>query len=95
MSDGSCLLVGCFGKPIKNQARIGIIVDLTDQQLRIYIVQDGLPLGLAYRVTAPYSQPLYPVVHFCGSGRVRIVPKSIDNLDQLLERRQEDTSSEY
>lgn len=86
MSDGSCLLVGEFGDSIKNGDKIGLILDLEETELKIYIVQNDRPLGLAFVHSAPYANELHPVVSFSSPGSVEINEKEAKELDKLLIR---------
>jgi len=60
LSDGSALLVQAFGDQIKNKDKIGLLLQLTDEDLKIYIFHNDRPLGLAFHVQSPYPKPLYP-----------------------------------
>ena len=91
LSDGSCLLVGEFGDFFGdgNKAqKIGFILDLTPNELKIYIVQNDRPLGLAFVHSAPYASKLHPTISFCESGTVEIRDRTaeVSNLDGLLTR---------
>jgi len=86
LSDGSCLLVGEFGDSIKNGDKIGLILDLEETELKIYIVQNDRPLGLAFVHSAPYANELHPVVSFSSPGSVEINEKEAKELDKLLIR---------
>jgi hypothetical protein len=88
LSDGSALLVQAFGDQIKNKDKIGLLLQLTDEDLKIYIFHNDRPLGLAFHVQSPYPKPLYPgkllsylivkfyflflVVSFSSNGEVKI-----------------------
>ena len=60
LSDGSSLLVGSFGGQIKNNDKVGILLQLTDADLKMYIFHNERPLGLAFHIQSPYPRPLYP-----------------------------------
>ena len=45
LSDGSCLLVGEFGDHISDENKVGLILNVTENDLKIYIVQNDRPLG--------------------------------------------------
>jgi hypothetical protein len=60
LSDGSALLVQAFGDQIKNNDKVGLLLQLTDAELKVYIFHNDRPLGLAFHVQSPYPKPLYP-----------------------------------
>ncbi len=60
LSDGSALLVQAFGDPIKESDRVGLFLQLTDEDLKFYIFHNDRPLGLAFHLQSPYPKPLYP-----------------------------------
>jgi len=60
LSDGSSLLVSSFGDQIKQGDKIGLLLQLTNADLKLYIFHNDQPLGLAFHTQAPYSKPLYP-----------------------------------
>jgi len=72
LSDGSSLLVGAFGDPIKQGDKVGLLLQLTDADLKFYIFHNDQPLGLAFHIQSPYPKPLYPVVCFNSNGKVKI-----------------------
>jgi len=83
LSDGSALLVESFGEGIKNNDKVGLLLQLTDAELKLYIYHNDRPLGLAFHVQAPYPKPLYPVVSFNSNGTVKIarsqqIPSSLN-----------------
>lgn len=86
LTDGSCLLVGEFGDVVSNGQKIGLIIDTNENELKVYIVQNGRPLGLAFVHPAPYSTELHPCISFCEPGSVEIKAKETANLDALLTR---------
>ncbi|CAF1440667.1 unnamed protein product [Rotaria sordida] len=83
LSDGSALLVSAFGNQIKQNDKIGILLQLTNEDLKMYIFHNERPLGLAFHISSPYPKPLYPVVSFNSNGKVKIsrlqqIPKSLE-----------------
>jgi len=60
LSDGGALLVSSFGERIKSGDKVGLLLQLTDGDLKFYIFLNNQPLGLAFNVQAPYPKPLYP-----------------------------------
>jgi hypothetical protein len=60
LSDGGSLLVQSFGEQIKGNDKVGILLQLTDADLKMYIFHNDRPLGLAFHLQAPYPKPLYP-----------------------------------
>jgi hypothetical protein len=72
LSDGGALLVSEFGDRIKSNDKVGLLLQLTDAELKLYIFHNDRPLGLAFHVQAPYPKPLYPVVGFSSNGTVKI-----------------------
>ncbi len=60
LSDGSALLVSAFGDQIKNNDKVGLLLQLTNADLKVYIFHNDRPLGLAFHVQSPYPKPLYP-----------------------------------
>ncbi len=88
LSDGSGLLVQAFGDRIKQNDKVGLLLELTDADLKLYIYHNDQPLGLAFHVQSPYPKPLYPgkfqrnlivkfscyflVVSFNSNGTVKI-----------------------
>lgn len=75
-----------FGDQIRHGNRVGFILDLSDKELKIYIVQKDRPLGLAFVHSAPYPDELYPIFSFTGSGSADVKEKEISNLDSFLKR---------
>ncbi|CAF1274658.1 unnamed protein product [Rotaria magnacalcarata] len=83
LSDGSGLLVSAFGEQISQNDKVGILLQLTSEDLKIYIFHNEKPLGLAFHVQAPYPKPLFPVVSFNANGKVKIyrsqeIPMSLE-----------------
>jgi hypothetical protein len=60
LSDGGSLLVQSFGEQIKGNDKVGILLQLTDADLKMYIFHNDRPLGLAFHIQSPYPKPLYP-----------------------------------
>lgn len=60
LSDGSALLVSSFGERIKSTDNVGLLLELTDVDLKFYIFLNEQSLGLAFHLQAPYPKPLYP-----------------------------------
>lgn len=60
LSDGSSLLVQAFGDRIKQNDKVGLLLQLTDAELKFYIFLNDKPLGLAFHLKSPYPKPLYP-----------------------------------
>ena len=76
-----------FGDRISDGDRIGFILDAGEQELKIYIVQNDWPLGLAFIQKAPYSRELYPGVLLGDSPAiVEINEKKNVSTDHLLIR---------
>ena len=76
-----------FGDRIAYGDRIGFILDAGEQELKIYLVQNDRPLGLAFIQKAPYSSELYPAVSFGETpGIVEINEKKNVSTDHLLVR---------
>lgn len=84
LHDNGELLVSSFGDGIEDGDRVGYILDLGEQELKIYIVQNDRPLGLAYIQKAPYASEIYPAVVLAGPGSVEIKEKSPANVENLL-----------
>ena len=78
--------VGNFGDHVTSGHRIGFILDAGEQELKIYIVQNDRPLGLAFVQKAPYASELYPAVIFHKPGTVEITERKNVNTDDLLVR---------
>ncbi len=64
LSDGSALLVSSFGEQIKQNDKVGLLLQLTDKDLKLYIFHNDKPLGLAFHVQSPYPKSLYPGKNF-------------------------------
>lgn len=60
LSDGSGLLVQSFGDRIKGGDKIGVLLQLTDADMKMYLFHNERSLGLAFHVQSPYPKPLYP-----------------------------------
>ena len=60
LSDGSALLVQSFGDQIKQNDKVGILLQLTDTELKMYLYHNERPLGLAFHIQSPYPKPLFP-----------------------------------
>jgi hypothetical protein len=60
LSDGSSLLVQQFGDNIKQNDKVGILLQLTDSELKMYLFHNERPLGLAFHIQSPYPKPLFP-----------------------------------
>jgi hypothetical protein len=60
LSDGSARLKEAFGDRIKHNDKVGLLLQLSDEDLKIYIFHNEQPLGLAFHVQSPYPKPLYP-----------------------------------
>jgi hypothetical protein len=60
LSDGSAGLVLAFGDHIKANDKVGLLLQLNDEDLKMYIFHNDRPLGLAFHVQSPYPKPLYP-----------------------------------
>jgi hypothetical protein len=60
LSDGCNLLLEAFGDRIKQNDKVGVLLQLTDADLKMYIFHNDRPLGLAFHLQSPYSKPLYP-----------------------------------
>ncbi|CAF2522283.1 unnamed protein product [Rotaria sp. Silwood2] len=84
LSDGSALLVSAFGEQIKQNDKVGILLQLTDADLKMYIFHNERPLGLAFHISSPYPKPLYPVISFNTNGKVKI--NRSQQIPKLLER---------
>ncbi|RWS00312.1 hypothetical protein B4U79_16763 [Dinothrombium tinctorium] len=84
LSDGSCLLVSSFGEPLKGKDKVGILLDLTEQELKMYVFHNDHPLGLAFHIAKPYPKPLFPVASISGPGTVAITFSS--DVPTVLER---------
>ena len=88
LKDNLKLLRLNFGdrRPISNGDRIAYILDLSEQELKIYIVYNDRPLGLAFIQKAPYSSSIHPAVVLSNHGSVEIKEKNDMNVDNLLVR---------
>ena len=75
-----------FGDGIEDGDRIGFILDAGEQELKIYIVQNDWPLGLAFIQKAPYSRELYPGVRLHGSQVIVEINEKNVSTDHLLVR---------
>ncbi|CAF1623960.1 unnamed protein product, partial [Didymodactylos carnosus] len=83
LSDGSCLLVSSFGDPLRQGDKFGILLNLTQSEMKVYFFLNDKPLGLAFHLQAPYPKPLFPIVGFTYSGKATItrsqqIPTSLD-----------------
>ncbi|CAF3493612.1 unnamed protein product [Rotaria sp. Silwood1] len=83
LSDGGALLVSAFGDQIKQNDKVGILLQLTNADLKMYIFHNERPLGLAFHIPSPYPKPLYPVVSFNSNGKAKIsraqqIPTSLE-----------------
>ncbi|CAF1128740.1 unnamed protein product [Rotaria sordida] len=63
LTNGIYALVGTFGSSIKQGDTIGILLNLTDSEMKMYLFHNGQPLGLAFHVQAPFTKPLFPASH--------------------------------
>ncbi|CAF1460425.1 unnamed protein product [Didymodactylos carnosus] len=72
LSDGSQLLVGSFGPKIKQGDKIGLLLDLSNNELKLYLIHNDEPLGMAFHITGSYPTPLHPYVSFSGNGKITI-----------------------
>lgn len=86
LHDNGELLVSRFGDGLEDGDRVGYILDLGEQDLKIYITQNDRSLGLAYIQKAPYSSAIYPAVVLSGPGSVEIKEKNDMNVENLLVR---------
>ncbi|CAF3729964.1 unnamed protein product [Rotaria sordida] len=87
LTDGSAGLVLSFGDCIKQGDNIGILLNLTDSEMKVYLFLNGRPLGMAFYVQAPFPKPLFPVISFNTNGKARIihsqqVPTSLDRQEK-------------
>lgn len=60
LSDGSGLLVSAFGDQISQNDKVGLLLQLTNADLKFYLFHNERPLGLAFHIQSPYPKPLYP-----------------------------------
>ena len=60
LSDGGCLLVQSFGDSINQGDKVGVLLQLTDAEMKMYLFHNNRPLGLAFHFQSPYPKPLYP-----------------------------------
>lgn len=67
-----------------NKNKIGLILDADEKELKIYIVENGRPLGLAYTQDAPFAKAIHPVVRFTGPGTAEIKEKPVTDIETLL-----------
>ncbi|CAF3092962.1 unnamed protein product [Rotaria sp. Silwood2] len=88
LADGSAFLVGSFGDCIKQGDNIGILLNLTDSEMKVHLFLNGQPLGLAFHVQAPFSiSVINVVVSFSANGeatiiRLKQVPTSLDRQEE-------------
>ena len=75
-----------FGEGIEDGDRIGFILNTGEQELKVYIVHNDRPLGLALVKKAPYASELYPAVLIESPGIVEINEKKNVSTDHLLVR---------
>eukprot|EP01121_Diplochlamys_sp_Union-15-3_P010684 TRINITY_DN301_c0_g2_i1.p1 TRINITY_DN301_c0_g2~~TRINITY_DN301_c0_g2_i1.p1 ORF type:complete len:300 (+),score=55.22 TRINITY_DN301_c0_g2_i1:49-948(+) len=82
LSDNGSLLQGGFGPQIGLKDKVGILVDLTDTNLKVYVILNDRSLGLAFDIPPPFPKPLFPVVTVKDPGEVTITQSSaIPSLD--------------
>ena len=86
LMDGSSLLVHEFGVSTGAKDKIGLILDAAEKELKIYLIQNGRPLGLAYQQEAPYAKAIHPVVMFPAPGTVEIKQHPVTGIENLLTR---------
>lgn len=60
LSDGGSLLVPNFGDLIQQNDTLGLLLKLTDADMKFYIFHNEKALGLAFHIQSPYPKPLYP-----------------------------------
>ncbi|CAF3655562.1 unnamed protein product [Rotaria sp. Silwood1] len=90
LADGNAFLVGSFGERIKQGDNIGILLNLTDSEMKVYLFLNERPLGLAFHVQAPFPKILFPVVSFSTNGEATIVhskqvPTSLDRQEEQFD----------
>lgn len=73
LSDGSCLLVGDFGRSPVAGDTIGILVSFESARLRIFFDINGKSLGQAFSVPATRFTSVFPIVRFNHSGSATCV----------------------
>ena len=78
------MLVRQFGDPVRGSQKTEFILDLGEKELKVYIVQEDRPLGLAFVHKAPYADEIYPVIAFTSSGSCEIKEQDTKNLKDLL-----------
>lgn len=86
LMDGSSLLLHEFGTNPDGQNKVGFILEKDEKQLKVYIVQNGRPLGLAYTQDAPFAKAIHPVVMFPRPGTVEIKENPVTGVETLLTR---------
>ncbi|RWS03154.1 hypothetical protein B4U79_16540 [Dinothrombium tinctorium] len=86
LSDGSALLMPDFGPRISAGDKVNLLLDLSENSLKLYVFHNNVPLGLAFDLKVSNLQGLYPTVKAYGAAYVCIT--KLDDLPSTLERQQ-------
>eukprot|EP01121_Diplochlamys_sp_Union-15-3_P010683 TRINITY_DN301_c0_g1_i2.p1 TRINITY_DN301_c0_g1~~TRINITY_DN301_c0_g1_i2.p1 ORF type:complete len:299 (+),score=54.55 TRINITY_DN301_c0_g1_i2:46-942(+) len=76
LSDNNSLLVGGFGPSIGPKDKVGLVIDLTGTNLKVYVILNDRSLGLAFDIPPPFPKPLFPVITLKGPGEVTMTESS-------------------
>ncbi|RWS04466.1 hypothetical protein B4U79_16410 [Dinothrombium tinctorium] len=72
-----------FGQSIRGNDKVGLLLDLKQNSLKMYVFHNDYPLGLAFNYTGDYPKPLFPALSFFSKGNVTI--KLHDSIPTKLE----------
>ncbi|CAF1553582.1 unnamed protein product, partial [Didymodactylos carnosus] len=72
LSDGSSGLAFGFDPKIKDGDKVGLLLDLNNNDLKLHMFHNDQPVGTAFYLQGSYPTPLYPIVHFDGDGEMTI-----------------------
>ncbi|CAF4471102.1 unnamed protein product [Didymodactylos carnosus] len=86
LSDGSSGLAFGFGPKIKDGDKIGLLLDLNNNDLKLHIFHNDQSIGTAFHLQGSYPTPLFPVVHFDGDGEMTI--RKLNKIPTELKRNQ-------
>ncbi|RWS04465.1 hypothetical protein B4U79_16411 [Dinothrombium tinctorium] len=61
-----------FGESIRGNDKVGLLLDLKQDSLKMFVFHNDYPLGLAFNYSGVYPKPLFPALSMYGKGNVTI-----------------------
>ncbi|RWS02718.1 hypothetical protein B4U79_16587 [Dinothrombium tinctorium] len=61
-----------FGETIRGDDKVGLYLELDNEEFKMYIFHNDRPLGLAFYNRFWYRKPIFPAIIFVGNGSVTI-----------------------